>query len=61
MARNGRRGFGRRGSVRGRTQFRNPYTRRWVKRDRATGRFMGQKSTPGPWKGVAREPDRWQD
>lgn len=44
------------GSVKGRTQFTAPNGNA-VKRDSATGRIVGQKTTPGPYKGVAREPD----
>lgn len=60
MAKNGARGGGRKGSVTNRTQFRHP-NGNWVKRDRTTGRFVDQKTSPGPFKGVAQEPDHRQD
>lgn len=46
----------RRGAVSGRTQFEHP-DGRWQKRDEHTGRLMDVKQTPGPFKGVAKEPD----
>lgn len=47
----------RRGSVDNRTQTQNPVNGNWTKRDTETGRFMDQKTTGGPFKGVAKEPD----
>lgn len=56
MATNGKRGGGRHGAVRGRSQTHNPKTNRWVKRDSATGRFLDMKTSDGrPFKGVRRE------
>ena len=46
----------RRGAVTGRTQFQLP-DGKWMKRDENTGQFMDKKSSEGPWKGVAKEPD----
>ncbi|WP_269515826.1 DNA-binding protein [Brevundimonas subvibrioides] len=46
----------RRGAVTGRTQFQQP-NGDWQKRDERTGQFMERKSSEGPFKGVAREPD----
>ncbi len=60
MAKNGSRGNGRHGSVTNRSQFRAP-NGNWTKRDRTTGRIIDQKTTPGPFKGVAKEPDGRQD
>lgn len=60
MAKNGANGGGRNGAVTNRTQFQNA-NGNWVKRDRTTGQFIDQKTTPGPFKGVAKEPDRRQD
>lgn len=60
MATNGSKGGGRKGSVTNRTQFRHP-NGNFVKRDRTTGQFIAQKKSPGPFKGVAREPDGRQD
>lgn len=60
MAKNPPKDNSRKGSVTKRTQFRHP-NGSWVKRDRGTGRFVDQKKTPGPFKGVAKEPDGRQD
>lgn len=61
MAKNGSKGGGRKGSVTNRTQFRHPQTGKWVKRDRITGQIIDRKTTRGPFKGVAKEPDGRQD
>lgn len=45
----------RKGAVRNRSQVLNPHTRRYVKRDIETGRFLDQKSDTKPFKGVRRE------
>lgn len=55
MARNGARGNGRIGVVKGRSQVRNPRTGMWTKRDTSTGRFMDVKKSGGTFKGVRRE------
>lgn len=55
MAKNRGDGF-RRGAVTGRTQFQHE-NGDWQKRDERTGHFMERKSSDGPFKGVAREPD----
>lgn len=56
MARNKPYGDARRvGSVRNRSQTRNPKTDRWVKRDAGTGLFINQKADKKPFKGVRRE------
>ena len=55
MAKNTGVGY-RRGAVTGRTQFRYP-TVDWQKREERTGHFMERKSSEGPFKGVAKEPD----
>ena len=55
MAKNSPKGPGRRGAVKGRSQTKNTKTGRWVKRDRATGRFMDQKSDGKSFKGVTKE------
>ena len=60
MAKNPPKDNARKGSVADRTQFQHP-NGNWVKRDRTTGRFLDQKTTPGPYKGIAKEPDRRQD
>lgn len=55
MGKNTGEGF-RRGAVKGRTQFERP-DGLFQKRDEGTGEFMEVKQTPGPFKGVAKEPD----
>lgn len=45
----------RQGAVRNRSQVQNPVNGNWMKRDTSTGRFMDQKTTGGPFKGVRRE------
>ncbi len=55
MAKNTGDGF-RRGAVTGRTQFQRT-DGLWQKRNEDGGRLMEVKQTPGPFKGVAREPD----
>jgi hypothetical protein len=47
----------RQGAVRERTQFQRP-DGLWQKRDETGGGFMEVKQSPGPFKGVAKEPDR---
>lgn len=56
MATNTGNGF-RRGAVTARTQFQQP-NGDWQKRDERSGQFMERKESPGPFKGVAKEPDR---
>lgn len=56
MARNTGAGY-RIGSVNNRTQFKGP-NGNWIKRDTQTGRFLDQKTTGGPFKGVAKEVDK---
>lgn len=46
----------RRGAVTGRTQFQQG-NGDWQKRNEGNGQFMERKSSPGPFKGVAKEPD----
>ena len=55
MAKNGAKGGGRNGAVRGRSQFQNPKNGNWTKRDASSGRFMAMKRAGGPFKGVRRE------
>jgi len=54
MGKNTGRGF-RLGSVRGRSQVRNPRTRLWTKRNDGTGRFTAAKASGGRFKGVRAE------
>ncbi len=46
----------RQGAVKGRTQFQHE-NGSWQKRDEGNGQFMERKSSDGPFKGVAKEPD----
>ena len=56
MAKNKPYGDNRRvGAVRKRSQVYNPRTKRWVKRDASTGRFIDQKADHKPFKGVRKE------
>lgn len=56
MATIGKKGDKRRqGAVRKRSQVKNPRTGRYVKRDKKTGRFIGQKADAKPFKGVTKE------
>ena len=53
MAKNGKKGHGRVGKVKGRTQVLSPRNKRWTKVDGKTGRFMDQMSKKGKtFKGV---------
>jgi hypothetical protein len=62
MATNPPKGDGHRiGAVRDRSQVFNPHTRRYVKRDDRTGRFLDQKADSKPFKGVRRESDMYRD
>ena len=45
----------RKGAIKGRSQVRNPKTKRYVKRDTGTGRFLNVKSDRKKFKGVRRE------
>ena len=38
-----------------RVQARNPITGNWVKIDTSSGRILGHKSTPGPYKHTKRK------
>ena len=42
--------------MRGPTQSQQP-NGDWQKRDEGNGQFMERKSSPGPFQGVAKEPD----
>ena len=55
MAKNGAKGKGRVGAVKGRSQTRNPRTGMWTKRDTKSGRFLDVKQSGGSFKGVRRE------
>lgn len=56
MATNPPKGDGcRKGAVRGRSQFQNPVTGIWTKRDAQTGRFIDGKQDGEPFKGVRKE------
>lgn len=53
MARNGKRGGGRVGAVRRRSQYKHNGV--WFKRDTVTGRILNGKADGTPHKGVTRE------
>lgn len=56
MAKNGKTGDGHRnGQVDNRSQFQNPKTGLFVKRDTETGRIMDNKTSGGKFKGVRKE------
>lgn len=55
MAKNGKRGGGRIGPIRGRSQVKNPATGTWTKRNTSTGKFMDGKHGGRPFKGIRRE------
>ena len=55
MAINPPKGPGRKVSVSGRSQFQNPITKLYVKRDLDTGKFMDNKTSGGKFKGVRKE------
>lgn len=53
MAKNGKKGRGRAGEVKKRSQVLSPRNKRWTKVDNATGRFMDQMKKMGrAFKGV---------
>lgn len=53
MAINGRKGRGRKGEVKSRSQVLSPRNKRWTKVDAKTGRFMDQMAKKGrTFKGV---------
>lgn len=54
MAKNTGDGF-RKGEIRDRSQFLNPVTDQWTKRDAGTGEFISAKEDGEPFKGVRRE------
>lgn len=56
MATNAPKGVGRKGTVRDRTQFQNPKSGFWTKRNAQSGRFMDVKtSSLKPFKGIKKE------
>lgn len=55
MAKNGPKDGGREGMVDNRSQFFNPKTQLWQKRDLDTGQIMDVKTTGDKFKGVRRE------
>ena len=53
MAKNGPKGGGRKGGVKGRTQVLSPRNKRWTKVDKKTGKFVDQMARKGKaFKGV---------
>lgn len=55
MAKNPPKDRRRKGAVKSRSQVKNPKTKRYVKRNSETGRFMDMKSDSKPFKGVRKE------
>lgn len=55
MATNGAKGGGRHGAVKDRSQFENPKTGLWTKRDTESGKILDVKTTGGKFKGVRNE------
>lgn len=56
MAKNGKSGDGHRnGAIKERTQFENPKTRLFTKRDSITGKIIDVKTTGDKFKGVTKE------
>lgn len=55
MATNGKPGKGRKGSVKGRSQFLHAAGELWVKRENKYGRIVDVKTSGGKFKGVRRE------
>lgn len=56
MATNPPKDNSRKGAVKDRTQFQNPKTQLWTKRNSNTGRFMDIKtSSKKPFKGIEKE------
>lgn len=55
MAKNGPYGRGREGAIDNRSQFLNPITGLYQKRDTETGRWMDVKTSGGKFKGVRKE------
>lgn len=56
MATNPPKGEGRKGAVKDRSQFQNPKTGLWTKRDTETGRILDVKtSSPEKFKGIRKE------
>ena len=55
MAKNGSKGGGRKGVVKGRSQFINPLHKLFTKRDSKSGKIIDVKSDIKPFKGVRKE------
>lgn len=55
MAKNGPKGGGREGMVDNRSQFHNPITDLYQKRNKDNGQWMDIKTTGGKFKGIKRE------
>lgn len=55
MATNPPKGPRRKGAVKDRTQFYNPLTDRWQKRDKDSGQIMDVKVDGRPFKGITKE------
>lgn len=55
MAKNGPKGGGRKGAVKGRSQFKIPMLQKFAKRNTKTGKVMDVKADKKPFKGIRRE------
>lgn len=55
MAKNGAKGLGRKGAVKNRSQFKNPLSKLFTKRNTKTGKILDVKSNKKPFKGVRKE------
>lgn len=55
MAKNGLKGGGRKGAVKGRSQFLNPLAKKFAKRNTKTGKVIDVKADKKPFKGVRKE------
>ncbi len=55
MAKNGPKGGGRKGAVKSRSQFKNPLSKLFTKRNSKTGKILDVKADKKPFKGVRKE------
>ena len=55
MAKNGSKGAGRKGAIKGRSQFKNTLINRFIKRNSKSGKILDVKSNKKPFKGVRKE------
>lgn len=55
MAKNGPKGGGRKGAVKGRSQFKNSLHKLFTKRDSKSGKILDVKADKKPFKGIRKE------